>query len=55
MIEEKGKKKRRTASVAGHACCADVIVLFEPGFLDALLGHDVAGCEEDLCSSGTVS
>ncbi len=37
-----------TAAVEGHAGCAGQVVLGGADFLDGLLGHDVAGCEEDL-------
>lgn len=38
----------RTSSVCAHTCCSHGIVLVKAALLDELLGHYVAGGEEDL-------
>lgn len=37
-----------TAAVESHSACAGEVVLGGADFLNALLGHDIAGCEEYL-------
>lgn len=44
----RGKEGRYTAAVEGHSARTGKVVLGGADFLNALLGHDIAGCEEDL-------
>ena len=46
-----GRRRRRgkgTAAVESHSACAGKVVLVGADFLNGLLGHDIAGCEEYL-------
>ena len=42
------------AAVEGHAAGAGEVLLVPADFLDGLLGHGVAGCEEDLVREAVV-
>lgn len=46
----RGGKGNRTATIGGHSPGTREVVFVEADFLDALLGHYVAGGEEDLSS-----
>lgn len=53
MARKEGKEEHggRTTAVGGHSSCAGEVVLVEASLLHALLGHDIAGCKEDLFGS----